>query len=110
MRQQIAALQVEVSRLMERLDQAENLLQGAAPFGQRRPAGKAIIRGSKASDDLGKRIDSFLSRIRRRVQRNSALAAADAAAWPRSAGFSRRERGRMRRRVLRIGSRSWAAA
>ena len=62
MKQQIEALQAEVTRLIKCLDEAESLLQEAAPFCPRRPAGKAVLREVTA-DDLGNRIDEFLSRL-----------------------------------------------
>ena len=58
MKQQIEALQAEMSRLMESLDTAESLLQEAAAFCPRRPR-ETMTRGPQAY--LGNRIDDFIS-------------------------------------------------
>jgi hypothetical protein len=61
MRAQIEALHAEVKRLVERLDEAESLLEEAAAFCPRREAFRPMIRDTERLSDLGNRIDAFLS-------------------------------------------------
>jgi hypothetical protein len=61
MRTQIEALQAEVSRLVERLETAESLLEEAAVFCPRRDRFRPMIRDTERLSDLGNRIDAFLS-------------------------------------------------
>jgi hypothetical protein len=61
MRQQIEALQAEIRRLIERLDEAEILLQEAAPFCPRRRPPERLTRDLEEHSDLGTRINDFLS-------------------------------------------------
>jgi hypothetical protein len=64
MKHQIEALQAEIRRLIERLDTAESLLQEAAAFCPRRPR-ETMTHGpqlaAQRDNDLGNRIDDFLS-------------------------------------------------
>jgi hypothetical protein len=61
MRTQVEALQAEISRLIERLEKAESLLEEAAAFCPRRERLRPVIRDTEGLSDIGNRIDAFLS-------------------------------------------------